>query len=355
VIEPALKLSAYFGESLSAGSDLACDALMARLARHDLACTVLLRGVEGYGINRRIHAERFPDVSTDLPLLAMAVGPREHVLAALADVDAAVPRGLVTFETATLATGADVAGAAFPDSPNRAAKLTIYCRAGERSSSGRPAYREAVALLRRNGATGAIVLRGVDGSIGGRRGRARLFGGDGASPVIVISVGPAALLCRSLPTLASVLADPVLTLEGIAQVKHDGELLEPPTAPLRGVGDRDVWQTIRVYTRRTAHVNGRPLYSELTRRLRMAGAAGATTIFGDWGFSSDEHPHGDRLGRLASHRPTYTVYIDRPDRVAEMWPLIDDATAEHGIVTSLLVPGYRERAGAAERGTLAGV
>ena len=26
-----------------------------------------------------------------------------------------------------------------------------------------------------------------------------------------------------------------------------------------------------------------------------------------------------------------------------MWPLIDELTAEHGIVTSLLVPGYRER------------
>jgi PII-like signaling protein len=356
VIAPALKLSVYFGESLAAGPDLACDALMARLADHDLACSVLLRGIEGYGINRRIHAERFPDVSTDLPLLAMAVGPRADVLATLPDVDAAVPRGLVTLETATLATGADVAPAAFPSGPGRAAKLTIYCRAGERSGprGRRSAYREAVALLRRTGATGAIVLRGVDGSIGGRRGRARLFGGDGDSPVVIISVGPAAVLRNCLPDLATVLADPVVTLEAIAQVKHDGELLEPPTAPLRAARDGDVWQTIRVYARRTAHVDGRPLYSELTRRLRMAGAAGATTIIGDWGFSSDEHPHGDRLGRVASHRPTYTVYIDRPERVAEVWPLIDEATAEHGIVTSLVVPGYRERAGDTEHGALTG-
>jgi PII-like signaling protein len=354
VIEPALKLSAYFGESLSAGSDLACDALMARLARHDLACTVLLRGVEGYGINRRIHAERFPDVSTDLPLLAMAVGPRQRVLDALDDVDAAVPRGLVTFETATLATGADVAEAGFPDRPGRAAKLTIYCRAGERANGGRPAYREAVELLGATGATGAIVLRGVDGTIHGRRGRARLFGGNGGSPVVIISVGPADRLRGSLPHLAEVLDDPIVTLEGIAQVKHDGEQLEPLSAPLRGRDGDDVWQTIRVYTRRTSHFRGRPLYSELTRRLRMAGAAGATTILGDWGFSSDERPHGDRLGRIASHRPTYTVYIDRPDKVAEVWPLVDEVTGEHGIVTSLLVPGYRERAGATEHGALTG-
>jgi PII-like signaling protein len=353
VIDAALKLSIYFGESLTAGPDLASDALMAQLAHHDLACTALLRGIEGYGINRRIHAERFPDISTDLPLLAMAVGTRERVLGTLEDVDEAVPRGLVTLESATLATGADVAGAEFPDGPGRAAKLTIYCRGGERAG-GRPAYREAVTLLRRTGATGAIVLRGVDGTLMGRRGRTRLFGGGGDTPLVIISVGPATLLRRSLPHLAEVLADPVVTLEGIAQVKHDGELLEPPPAPSELGADRDVWQTIRVYTRRAAHANGQPLYAQLTRRLRMAGAAGATTILGEWGFSSDERPHGDRLGVVASHRPTYTVYIDRPEKVAEVWPVVDDVTAEHGIVTSLIVPGYRERAGGTVHGALDG-
>ena len=102
-----------------------------------------------------------------------------------------------------------------------------------------------------------------------------------------------------------------------------------------------------MYTRRTAQVGGRALYSELTRLLRSNGGSGATTILGDWGFSSDEPPHGDVFGRVASHRPTYTVYIDRPEKVAELWPAIDELTAEHGIVTSLFVPGYRERASVA--------
>ena len=107
-----------------------------------------------------------------------------------------------------------------------------------------------------------------------------------------------------------------------------------------------------MYTRRTAEVHGRPLYSELTRRLREAGAAGATTVLGEWGFSSDEPPHGDKLGRIKSHRPTYTVCIDRPARIAELWPVIDELTAEHGIVTSRFVPGYRERAGTVAHGSL---
>jgi PII-like signaling protein len=350
VIASGLKLSVYFGESMVAGSDLACNVLMDRLARHDVTCSVLLRGIEGFGINRRIHAERFPDASTDLPLLGMAVGTREAVLATIRDVDAAVHRGLVTLESAILATGADIADADFPRGPGRAAKLTVYCRAGDRVGAG-PAYRAAVALLRRSGATGAIVLRGVDGTLLGRRGRTRLFGNGARSPIVIISVGPAEVLRRCLPEMSEVLPEPVVTLEGIAQVKHDGVTLESP----RVAGGDGAWQTIRVYTRRAAHTHGRPLYAELTRRLRSAGAAGATTILADWGFSSDEHPHGDRLGTLTSHRPTYTVCIDRPDRIADLWPVIDEITAEHGIVTSLRVHGYRERSAEIVNGTLDGV
>jgi PII-like signaling protein len=97
-----------------------------------------------------------------------------------------------------------------------------------------------------------------------------------------------------------------------------------------------------VYTRRTVQVDGRPLYSELTRRLREQGAAAATTVLGDWGFPSDEHPHGDRLGRVASHPPTLTVTVDEPERLARVWSAVDSATAHHGVVTSSAVAGHRE-------------
>jgi PII-like signaling protein len=352
MIADAFKLSVYFGDSLTSGPALSSDALMARFAAHGLVTATLLRGIEGFGINRRIHAERFPDVSTDLPLLAVAVDTRERIRAVLDDVDRAVPRGLVTLEAARLASGDDVARAELPAGPGRAAKLTIYCGAGERTG-GRPAYRAAVALLRRCGASGATVLPGVDGLLRGRRRRARLFAANASTPMTIISVGRPGPLRRSLPQLAQILAEPVVTLEPIAQLKHDGELLEPPPTVARArPGEPDVWQTIRVYTRRSAQVDGRALHTELVRCLREAGAAGATTILGDWGFSRDEPPYGDRLGRVASHRPTYTVYIDHPQKVAEVWPLIDELTVEHGIVTSLLVPGYRERSGDAQHGSL---
>lgn len=144
----------------------------------------------------------------------------------------------------------------------------------------------------------------------------------------------------------------IVTLESIFQLKHDGDLLEPPPSVAPDEDDADVWHTLRVYTRQSALVNGRSLHSELTRRIREVGGAGVTTILGEWGFSSDENPYGDRLGRRASHSPTYTVYIDRPRKVAEVWPIVDDITAEHGIVTWLVVPGYRERAGDTVHGDL---
>jgi PII-like signaling protein len=350
MIADALKLCVYFGESVTTGPELSGDALIRALQRRGVATAALLRGIEGFGINRRIHAQRFPDVSTDLPLLALVVDTRRRIEAVLDDVDRAVPRGLVTLEHARLASGRDVAGVDFPLDPGRAAKLTIYLGSDERVGA-RPAYRDAVEILRRHGASGAIVLGGVDGLLGGRRRRSRLFTSNGA-PMVIISVGPAERLRPSLRHLAERLPAPMVTLERIALVKHDGELLEALPSAAAAAGGADVWQTIRVYTRRTAEIHGRPLYSEMTRRLREAGAAGATTVLGEWGFSSDEPPHGDKLGRIKSHRPTYTVCIDRPERIIELWPVIDELTVEHGIVTSRFVPGYRERAGTVAHGSL---
>ena len=50
------------GESVDAGSMTASETLVRGLRRSGLATAALLRGVEGFGLNRRLHAERFPDV-----------------------------------------------------------------------------------------------------------------------------------------------------------------------------------------------------------------------------------------------------------------------------------------------------
>jgi PII-like signaling protein len=352
VISAGLKLDVYFGESLTSGRRMANDALMECFARHELEVAALYRGIEGFGIGRRIHTERFPDISTDLPLIAEAIDTREKIESVLPDVHAIVDRGLVTIEHSLLAVGDDARAAEFPDGAGSAGRLTVYCGRGERSG-GTTAYRAVVDLLRRQGARGATVLLGVDGVHNGKRWRAGLLSRNVNVPVATIAVGPTHVLRRVLQALPDVLARPVANLERIAVVKHDGDLLEPlPLIADSGDGDPPVWMALRVYTRQSARVDGGAVYTVLTRRLREAGAAGVTTLRGEWGFSSDERPFGDRFGTLASHVPTYSVFVDRPSKIAEIWPIVDEITTQHGVVTAALVPAYRERAGDIEHGRL---
>jgi PII-like signaling protein len=164
-----VKLSVYFGDAVTVGPRLAADVLMERFAAHGVTAA-LLHGSEGYGLHRRLHAERLPDVSTDLPLLALAVDREERIRAALDDVHAAVPRGLVTLEPMASAPG------------NGAAELTVFCDQG---------YREVVDLLRRSEVSGATVLAGVDGVPGGRTAT-----GSAASP----ATGPRAPCTSTAPS-----------------------------------------------------------------------------------------------------------------------------------------------------------
>jgi PII-like signaling protein len=352
VISAGLKLDVYFGESLSSGGRMANEALMDCFSDHGLEVAALYRGIEGFGIGRRIHTERFPDISTDLPLIAEAIDTRERIERALPDVHRIVDKGLVTIEHSLLAVGDDVRRADFPDGAGTAGRLTVYCGRGERTA-GTAAYRAVVDLLRRMGASGATVLLGVDGIHNGQRQRAGLLSRNANVPVATIAVGPTHVLRRALGALPDVLERPVANLERIAVVKRDGDLLEPlPLIEDDGDGDPPVWMALRVYTRQSAQVDGGALYTSLTRRLRKAGAAGVTTLRGDWGFSSDERPFGDRFGTLASHVPTYTVFVDRPRKIAQLWPVVDEITAQHGVVTAALVPAYRERAGEIEHGRL---
>jgi PII-like signaling protein len=236
--------------------------------------------------------------------------------------------------------GDGVRDAEFPsEGAGASGRLTIYCGRGERSG-GRRAYRAVVDLLRREGAGGATVLLGVDGVHDGRRRRAGLLSRNVDVPMVTIAVGAVDVLTRALRALPDVLARPVANLERIAVLKHDGVALEPlPVVP----DDGSAWIDLRVYTRQSARANGGAVYTTLTRGVREGGGAGITTLRGEWGFSSGEHPFGDRFGTLTAHTPAYTVLVDRPSRIASLWPVVDEATARHGVVTATLVSHYRER------------
>jgi PII-like signaling protein len=96
-----------------------------------------------------------------------------------------------------------------------------------------------------------------------------------------------------------------------------------------------------VYTSEAALHDGQPVHRAIVRRLRAAGISGATTQRGMWGFHGDHPPHGDRLLQLGRHVPAVTIVIDTPERIQTAFDLIDDLTAEHGLVTCETVPAIR--------------
>jgi PII-like signaling protein len=145
-----------------------------------------------------------------------------------------------------------------------------------------------------------------------------------------------------LPELGGLLERPLLTLERVRVCKRDGDkLAEPrelPPQDQRGLG---VWQKLMVYTSEQARHGRHPLHVELIRRLRAEGASGATAMRGIWGFHGDHPPHGDRLLSLRRHVPVVTVIVDRPERTARWFEIVDELTTATGLVTSEVVPAVR--------------
>ena len=90
--------------------------------------------------------------------------------------------------------------------------------------------------------------------------------------------------------------------------------------------------------------NGQPVHRAIVRALRAAGVSGATTQRGVWGFHGDHAPHGDRLLQLGRHVPVVTIVIDSPERIATAFAVVDELTAEQGLVTSETVPAMRPAA-----------
>jgi PII-like signaling protein len=133
-----------------------------------------------------------------------------------------------------------------------------------------------------------------------------------------------------------------MTLERIRVCKRDGRLLEEPRdVPAADPSGLGVWQKLMVYAGEQSRHAGRPLYQELVRALREAGAAGATSLRGSWGYHGDHAPHGDKLLQARRRVPVVTVIVDTPERTRRWFEIVDRVTDETGLVTSEMVPAFR--------------
>jgi PII-like signaling protein len=322
VLDDCLKLTTYFGERDRANGGFLADALTEIFARHELQASLILRGVEGFGHKHHLRTDRLLTLSEDLPIVSVAVDARERVEAALAEVERLKFDGLVTLERARMLT----AKTGPVELADETAKLTVYVGRQERAN-GRPAHLAVVDLLHDRGVAGATVLLGVDGTAHGVRERARFFARNAQVPIMIIAVGDGDRIAAVLPDLTALLPRPLVTLERVTVCKRDGVRL---AEPLRAA-DATFWQKLMVY-------GSAPQYEHVIRALREAGAAGATSLRGVWGYHGDHEPHGDRLLQLRRHTPVLTVIVDTQERARRWFEIVDDLTADAGLVTSELVP-----------------
>jgi PII-like signaling protein len=359
VNQDCLKLTSYFGErQRTADNCFAADALVDLYGRHGIATSILLRGAEGFGARQHLRTDRSLSLSEDLPLTAVAVDTRSRIEGLLEPTVELLRSGLVTLERARLLTG-DLETVVPGWAPHEETKLTVYLGRQERVYRV-PAFVAVCDLLHRRGIAGATALLGVDGTANGERERAAFFSRNAGTPMMVIAVGSGARISRVLPELGGLLRQPLLTLERVRICKRDGEMLcRPPTAresrpaaegtqlppaqlPLEAAAPA---HKLMVYTSEAALHDGQPIHRAIVRRLRAAGISGATTQRGIWGFHGDHQPHGDRLLQLGRRVPALTSVIDTPERIQAAFDIIEDLTAEQGLVTSETVPVTRQKPG----------
>lgn len=92
---PAKLLKIYIGESDKWHGKPLSTALVERLRQEGLAGATVLRAVEGFGANSRVHTAHILRLSEDLPLVVEVVDRADRIERALPIVDEMVGDGLV--------------------------------------------------------------------------------------------------------------------------------------------------------------------------------------------------------------------------------------------------------------------
>ena len=334
--DKSLKLTAYFAERERDGSRFLADAMFDLFAERRVTTSVMLRGISGFGHQRFIRTDESLTLSED-PSVAIAAVDTPRTISALADDVISMTRsGLITLERARLLDGAGAV--ALPDVDD-AVKLTIYAGRNRRVN-GIPVYKAVCAVLHRNRLDGVSVFLGVDGTSHGDRRRAHFLGRNIDVPLMIIAIGSAERVRKSVADLQAVLDRPLMTVERVRLCKREGKLLSgPPSLPDVDEHGRPLWQKLMVFTSEADRQDGVPIHRALVRKLWESGtASGATVLRGVWGYQGDREPHGDRLFQFGRQVPVMTVVVDTPRSIAASFRIVDDLTAGSGLVTCEMVP-----------------
>ncbi|MCX8560723.1 DUF190 domain-containing protein [Mycolicibacterium mucogenicum] len=325
-----LKLTTYFGERQRVSGRFLAEELLDLYGAENVATSVVLRGIAGFGPRHQLRTDQTLSQSEDLPVAIAAVDTADKIAGLAERAVELTTRGLVTLERARLLTTAQVGAHT---------KLTVYVGRQHRID-GRPAHIAVCDLLHSNGFACAAVFLGVDGTVRGRRERARFLNRNLDVPVMIIAVGDGDRAVAVLPELERLLPDPLVTVERAELCKQAGALVcRPGVLPAHDADGNSLWQKLMVYTTEDTLHGAEPVHREIVRRLRAIEATrGVTVLRGIWGFHDGRTPHGDRLLQLGRRVPVTTIVVDTPENIATAFDLIDEVTSAHGVVTCERVP-----------------
>ncbi len=324
-------MTVFFGERDRSDGHLRASALMELCEQESIATSVLLRGSEGFGAKHAARTDRLLTLSEDLPMALVAVDSSDRIEKLESEFRGLTPRGLVTMEDVRLIGSP---GSGRSGGGGDGAKLTVIVGRRERAN-GSSAHEAVVESMRANGMYCATALLGLDGTREGARRRARFFGRNEQVPMMIIGVGDEARALAAAQELSGVLQRQAMMLQPVSICSRDGGR---PAAPDAGAsGEERSPRSLRrltVYAAENVRHEHGTLHSAIVRRLRVAGAAGVSTLRGQWGYDGDGSPGGERIAALGRHAPMITTIIDTP-QAAERWlEIVQEMTGDGVLVTS---------------------
>ena len=319
-------LTAYFAERRRVHGRFAADAMVDLLEREGVSASITLRGIAGFGTTHMLRGDRVLTLSEDPPVTVTAVDSADRIGALADDVIALTGHGVVTLERAWPELESLPADTAVRLSMHLGRKQST---AGEPANvtAGEPAYVAVCDVLRRCGFVTADVSLGVDGTVARHRRRARFISRNADVPVLVTGIGTAPQALRAMSELRAALPDTPISVRPALLCRSDGTTLAHPPAtwPL---------QKLTVHSYEDSRRHGQPLHRALTAQLRATGhAGGATALRSLWGYRGTRPPRGDRFLQLARRVPVTTVLVGPAAALAADRQIIDEVTAEQGIVT----------------------
>lgn len=232
--------------------------------------------------------------------------------------------------------------------------LRVYLRNTDKQGwFSPPAAEVLLQRARRDGLSGATVLRGVLGlDVTGHLLESRTWSLVDHVPIIIELVDSAQAIGRFLPVVEQTVTEGLATLErahvvvyrhGGASAARAAQRLQVPgsIAPLSTLPTPEEFpamrlsengQLLRIFIGESDTWQGQPLYRAIVLKARELGLAGATVLKGPMGFGANSLVHTTSLLELSTDLPIIVEIVDSADKVEALLPFLDEAVTE-GMIT----------------------